>query len=118
MDKEDLITWGKITTPIIGADREERDCPNCHGSGRISGYELILGFCPAEMTIREGETLSCIVKGFHEPPHQTIMQKPCMECGGMDAHTEWCETGGPEEETIVVLFNDDGEYWVKPGWVE
>jgi hypothetical protein len=120
MDRDELIRWGHINEPIIGAETEERECSTCRGSGTISGYELVLGFCPAVVEIVEHEVLSCVVKGFHEGPHQTIMEVPCERCWGMDVHRDWCPVIEDNSETVgqmVVLFDNNGQYWVKPGWV-
>lgn len=119
MDRNELVRWGHINEHIIGAETEERECSTCRGSGTISGYELVLGYCPAEVEMAPDDDLSCVIKGFHEGPHQAIKCVPCAGCWGMDAHRNWCPTGDKAgQESIVVLFDNDGWFWVKPGWVE
>jgi len=73
-------------------------------------------FCDVEIFYDESPEmadLACLEEKGHPEniPHKALVFVPCMECGGIDYHYEWCQSDATETRYMKLLFTTDGWYW-------
>lgn len=84
------------------------------------------GFCPAEFKVGV-EEFTCVIVGHHSTPHDAGWKcQPCMSCGGLDQHADWCPIWDPDlyegaQPQIGIYFSSYGPkskatYWVDPNY--
>lgn len=60
--------------------------------------------------------LSCTLEVDHDGDHETLVNLPCMNCGGIELHYDGCEDmeeTASGSEVMVLGMDKEGWYWVK-----